>query len=421
MGTTICFVGDNRDRSNLGCRATSIALNDLLDSVGTVTSTVLGEHVNGPMDIGGLHGHLLPPDRLRRILWNRHQRISVRVPTFVGEWADLFLLGSREAARRIAADPDRFPAGRAALEAIEGVDLVVINGEGDLILSPYRRKLAFLTTLMHLCQLRGIPYAWVNGMVSRSADGEASPRVITDAQELLTDASLFTVRDARSAEISAEFGLPAPHVVPDALFSWNPPPLGDAARQALTAAWPNEGHRVELEDRRYVCVGGSSWYSKLRPPPVDSYIEMVEGIHRAGLAAVLIECDPMDRFLQDVATATGAVYVPWNAHIIVHAEILGRAGAFISGRYHPTILAARGGTPAVTFGSNSHKMSSLMDLLDQPTASRSAAITPKDAREMVDDACSVVGDERVIDATQASAARLRARAETLVDLLLAAV
>jgi hypothetical protein len=422
MGTTICFVGDNRDRTNLGCRATSIALNGLLEAVGAVTSTVSGDDITGPMTIDRGNGRLRPPDRLRRILWNRHQRISVAVPTPIGEWADLLLLGPREAARRINEAPNRFPAGRALLEAIEGVDLVVINGEGDLILSPYRRKMAFLATLMHLCALRRVPYAYVNSMVSKSADGGASDRVIADAGEVLADASLFSVRDGMSAELSAELGLPIPHVVPDALFAWRPPPLVDAGLvSALAASWPNEGQRVELEDRRYVCLGGSSWYSKQHPPPIDSYIHMVEAVRREGLVPVVVECDPVDRFLLDVSAATGAFYVPWNAHIIVHAEILGRAGAFISGRYHPTILAARGGTPSVPFGSNSHKMSSLMDLLDQHVTGRSADVTRKDADEMVTEACSIAGDDRVIEANQATVARLRGEAETLVDLLVAAV
>ena len=44
--------------------------------------------------------------------------------------------------------------------------------------------------------------------------------------------------------------------------------------------------------------------------------------------------------------------------------ILANAMLFVSGRYHPSILASLGGTPCIFLGSSAHKMHSLQKLLE---------------------------------------------------------
>ena len=50
--------------------------------------------------------------------------------------------------------------------------------------------------------------------------------------------------------------------------------------------------------------------------------------------------------------------------IISAGKILANAAAYVSGRYHPAILASLGGTPCVFMSSNSHKTKSLQGLLE---------------------------------------------------------
>ena len=50
--------------------------------------------------------------------------------------------------------------------------------------------------------------------------------------------------------------------------------------------------------------------------------------------------------------------------IISAGKILANADAYISGRYHPAILASLGGTPCIFMSSNSHKTKSLQELLE---------------------------------------------------------
>ena len=48
----VALIGDNRDRGNVGCRATSIALSELLGTSFSVTGAVGGTAVERPLRIG---------------------------------------------------------------------------------------------------------------------------------------------------------------------------------------------------------------------------------------------------------------------------------------------------------------------------------------------------------------------------------
>ena len=49
--------------------------------------------------------------------------------------------------------------------------------------------------------------------------------------------------------------------------------------------------------------------------------------------------------------------------LIVGGAVLAHARLFISGRYHPSILASLGGTPCIFLATHAHKMGSLSRLL----------------------------------------------------------
>src|SRR6185503_5654610 len=82
-----------------------------------------------------------------------------------------------------------------------------------------------------------------------------------------------------------------------------------------------------------------------------------------GLELILIESDGRDGFLRQVAETVDAAILPVRTSIHAAAAVLASARAFISGRYHPSILASLGGTPCVFLGSTAHKMSSVQSIL----------------------------------------------------------
>ena len=64
--------------------------------------------------------------------------------------------------------------------------------------------------------------------------------------------------------------------------------------------------------------------------------------------------------------------------ILAVAKILANARVFISGRYHPSILASLGGTPCLLMGSNSHKTISLQYLLEYDNPIEFSVLPDKD-------------------------------------------
>jgi polysaccharide pyruvyl transferase WcaK-like protein len=85
-----------------------------------------------------------------------------------------------------------------------------------------------------------------------------------------------------------------------------------------------------------------------------------------GLPVYLTENDGRDSFLEEVAEITGAGIIPVYTSVFMAAAVLANASLFISGRYHPTIMASLGGTPCIFLSSVAHKMGSLQALLEYP-------------------------------------------------------
>jgi hypothetical protein len=96
-------------------------------------------------------------------------------------------------------------------------------------------------------------------------------------------------------------------------------------------------------------------------------VRLVHAVRELGFPVYLTENDTPDSFLRRVAAETGAGLVPADAPILQCGAVLAHARLFISGRYHPSIFAALGGTPCIFLGSHAHKMQSISRLLGYET------------------------------------------------------
>ena len=361
----VVLVGDNRDRGNVGCRATSIALSDLLGSEFTLTGAVGGSVVERPLRIG-LAGRVPGWDRTAKRAWRSTTAWNLGHLVPASLRPDVAITTPQELAELLL--NHRGDAAVASLiQTIENADLVVVNGEGDLIAAdPPRRKLVFLLALMEVAHRLGIPCAYVNAMVSDPPAGERNARVLDAARDVLSRCSVVALRDRQSVALAEDLHLhAAPQWVPDALFTWSqlaPIPL-DRLDPVLRTGWPREDGVGPALDEPYVCVSGSSAYGRGRRPPVSGFVDLVRALRSEGLHPVLVESAEADGFLRTVARETSAPLVPWATNIHAIRAILGGAVAFVSGRHHPSILAALGGTRPVMFGSNSHKNTSLLALM----------------------------------------------------------
>ncbi|MEX2410836.1 MAG: polysaccharide pyruvyl transferase family protein [Candidatus Paceibacterota bacterium] len=115
----------------------------------------------------------------------------------------------------------------------------------------------------------------------------------------------------------------------------------------------------------YICISGAS-----RPPGIypenwaDFYVDITLKIKKElGIEVVFI--DPSgDSFLYEVAVITNSFFLKPTLNLLIGSYVLGKAKVFLSGRFHPSILASLSGTPCVFLGANSHKTYSLQHVLE---------------------------------------------------------
>lgn len=383
------MVGDNRDRPNVGCRATSIALSDLLATRFELLPPVTGMQIMSPQPPPALRGR-----GIGRKVANRASRSSIgwrasaRLPASLRP--DQRMAPPEQVARDWLDLQGRDPDVATLVRRVEAADVVVVNGEGDLIMTePPRRSLAHVLSVIELAHLVGTPAVYVNAMVSDPPSGARNPEVVEWARHALHRCRLLTVRDKVSLALAQELQLhPSPRWVPDALFTWCdeiPAKLDDDP--LLHRGFPYEGDRIDLEWEHYVCVGGSSAYqpTALRAP-VDSLRRIVEHLEQDGHNPVLVESSDAEPYLREVARLTGVPLIPWATNIAVIGSILARSQLLVSGRHHPAILAALGGSRAVMFGSNSHKCTSLLELLGFEGTEQPAVLGAQDTSQLLEQA-----------------------------------
>jgi polysaccharide pyruvyl transferase WcaK-like protein len=216
--------------------------------------------------------------------------------------------------------------------------------------------------VLALARLLGRPSYYLNAMVSDCPVTGRSESTSGIAREALKMCAVVTTRDPISYAVLGEI---APgidrHLVPDALFSWAPRFVNPAdllpRRADAAISFPEDPAlfgRFDFE-RPYLAVSGGSLASWDQTRAVDTYLALVASLQRLDLPIVLVQTCRGDRFLEQVGAATNTPVLPVRTPILQGGAVLAGARAFISARYHPSILASLGGTPLVLMQGNSFK------------------------------------------------------------------
>lgn len=424
------YIGDNSDSLNWGCRATSLALRQLIGRrggiVGSVPTGLIARNW-GYSDRMGDAGY----ERLTRVLdRGKVRRIPVAGAIATG------IVGALGVASAIGHDidanvkvleraRDHHPGMRTLFDKIDACDAAVVNGEGDLIFStPARQRLLFILTVCRLVLKRGKKLFYLNAMASAAPDTPANSETIAAARAVLAEADVFSLRDPVSFAFAREHRLASSDRMvlhADAVFSWAPMFARGVERYEQAALLPffeRTGHAMPaVLQEPYLLVGGSSRSANRPREAVAAYVELVESLKRLGLPIALAPGCTGDLFLKDVAKATGATMLPIDAPILANAAILANARLYVSGRWHPSIMASLGGTPCVFMGSNSHKTLAIQQMLGT-TKPHEFSPWPKaaeiaDMTAQADAALMGAQARRVEIATRAAA--LGQEAEAVVD------
>jgi polysaccharide pyruvyl transferase WcaK-like protein len=372
----VFFVGDNRTAVNWG-RGASIALGQLLSASFDVTGRITCDFFDLSTAEAGYVGTFMPPKyyrHFRRLLLRRRKR------PFAWYIELERLLGARDF---IAEDPAvsidnllahrrRHPALARIYNQAADADLLVLDGDGDIIFStPPRRTTLFLLAMIELGIRLKKPVFLVNSMISDCPMTGRNITTLSVARRLLAQCRAVALRDPESLEyVQKEMPETNSSIIPDSLFAWfslyangasHPPLNGD-----FLLPYPEKDEdwgKLEFS-QPYVCIGGGALAASEPDRAVQCYARLVDATRQLGYRVYLTENDWPDSFLRRVAREKDVGIVPVDAPILLCGAVLAHARLFISGRYHPSILASLGGTPCIFLASHAHKMGSLSRVLE---------------------------------------------------------
>ena len=355
ISKTCLFIGDNTDMINYGCRATSTALSEIVSYTMVIKDRIF---------------------RTELLCLFENNSLIADVRRYIAE----FKQNCQENLQCL-------------IQRIDQVDAVVLNGEGSFIFQdPPRLDLHNYILILSICVELGKPFYVLNTMISNFANEQMNEILFQQCLPILEEARLVTVRDQHSYRLLTQHSKKiAAQYVPDACFKWYK--LYEMKSHQTQFALHETDLRLsakikpEVEnEKQFILLGGNSFAAHYPEIASEKYTALACRLQilafELNLNLFLIECCSGDRFLEKVSVQTGIPILPVETNVFFAGLVLSSAICFISGRYHPSILASLGGTPCVFMGSNSHKTTSLQEVLDIPQEDRRTFSALPDADEV---------------------------------------
>lgn len=372
----VFFIGDNRSSVNWG-RGASIALGQLLSASFEITGRVTCDMFDVSTAEACYVGTLAPAKYYRHFRylllrsWRRPIGWYINLERLFGA-RDFIAEDPAVSIDNLLAHKHRYPALARIYDQAAQADLLVLDGDGDIIFStPPRRVTLFLLAMIELGIRLKKPVFLVNSMISDCPLTGRNKTTLAAAKRLLVQCRAVALRDPESLEyVQREMPEANFSLIPDSLFAWfslyangdsHPPLNGD-----FMLPHPEKDEYWGKLDfsQPYICLGGGALISSQPDKAVQSYARLVDAISQLGYRVYLTENDLPDSFLQRVANEKNVGIIPVDAPILMCGAVLAHARLFISGRYHPSILASLGGTPCIFLASHAHKMGSLSRVLE---------------------------------------------------------
>lgn len=434
----ILYVGDNRNRGNYGCRATSTALSMLVGEKHEIVGRVTGRYTH--YDTGDLFFYKYFPCWVYKKLgkfkrWNYLRPMAHKI-LFFAHYKNYYFGScdfiSLDMENSIKNLKKCLPANPQLKEFdIESYDFdaMVVNGEGSFIFStpPWRESLV-ITMCIYWAQKLNKKVYFMNAMFSDMPGSIRNQKTLNLVNNVLSKCEVVVTRESTSFEYVKK-NLPNinPVLIPDALFSWyklinDEHKVENGKYYIAHSAECDESYYNQDFTDPYILISGSSSPLIGRNPSeaVNSYCNLVKKVKSVYKGNVyLIQVCEGDSFLQEVSKNTNTPLVALETPLLAVAKILANAEVFISGRYHPAIMATQGGTPCVFMSSNSHKTKSLQNLLHYKDDNEFNVIPQEeDIEQMVGIAMKYVNKQKEIRVTIKNRAyELYHEARKMIDLI----
>lgn len=437
----IVYVGDNRNRGNFGCRATSTALSQLIEKNHTIVGVVSGKYTN--IDTGNLFFYKYFPKSIYKFLgklkkWEYVKQGFYLFAKMIKKNKYLFSnfdFVSYDLDKSIDNLIKCLPAN-ICLKEMDlrnyDFDALVVNGEGSFIFAtPPWRECLVEAMLMHWALKMNKKVYYLNGMFSDDPYSESNKRTLKIVNDVLCKCQVVQVREGYSLNYARKnFSTSRMVFLPDALFTWydyvNDAHKIEHGKYIIGPSGATNSSFSNIFDFKesYICVAGSSSIMSILAGNTKHAIEVYSSLVNAlkekiKMNIFLVEVCEGDRFLREVSHITKTPLIPMDTPILSAAKILANAKVFVSGRYHPAILASLGGTPCVFMSSNSHKTRSIQELLKYDEIKEYSVLpTMEEINRIVNHTMKLLdGGECLRDRIKLRAYELSKEAEKIADLV----
>lgn len=372
------LVGDNSSNPNWGGRGASIALIEMLSKMFTISETISGSSFFPNIEGFGYVNTLLPAKYNSLFLYfraNRHRRNIYKYYVLLEEMfgaKDFIANDPVETVENILRYRGKYEKIQEVYDKVNKSEVIIINGEGDILFTtPPRREALFLLGMAQLGLRLNKKVVIVNALISDCPVTGRNHETLEYARKIFSQCSAVILRDYESFDyIKKEMPEVDSSIIPDSLFSWYPtienssPMLPDNGDFVLPFPENKDYFRKLNFSKPYICIGGSALAAKNKVKSGEYFSRLLENIRELGYPVYLTENCGGDSFFKTIAEKEGVGLVPVKTSIFMCGAILANARLFISGRYHPSILASLGGTPCIFLGSSAHKMRSLQKILE---------------------------------------------------------
>ncbi|MEO9965624.1 MAG: polysaccharide pyruvyl transferase family protein [Reichenbachiella sp.] len=376
----VLLVCDNRDSIIWGCRATSLALLNIINQNSSSFNSSLKYLADKNLPIGSGISHFINRQivdkkslvKINMILKNTG---ITKMPWLFNLSLDYIDYNPTISLKRFLKNYKKNDVLLNFYKKVEASDKVIINGEGSFIFTKVpRRDHCFQLFTIELAKYFNKEAYLVNAMMSPCPDTGLNTKMLDISLETLQKCEQVYLRDKMSGELLDQHGSIGQKIVPDALFTWKnyyPQSLKPEARSDRMTFYSEDipAFNDSLFPDEYICISGASVprSEKDRKGWTEYFVKLVSELKSQFHEELILVNPGGDSFLKEVSEVTNLRYIDSSTNVMLGANILSNAKMYLSGRYHPSIMAALGGTPCVFFGSNSHKTMSLQHLLNYET------------------------------------------------------
>jgi len=258
------------------------------------------------------------------------------------------------------------------LDLLKQCDSVLINGEGSIYPGSNRFARYPLFLMYVIKQYLKKPCSMVNHTVEvEDKEVESMIRLVYPLLDYVAVREPCSKRELERIGIKREIA-----VVPDALFAY----------QSDEDWIPTSALKQEIDfGKPYICLGDSSGLQRVSWNIPRVYTELIQRLQEICGQVILIDGNSKySKVLGDLVKQLGVGYITVkNCSYIDLYHVFAKSELYISGRWHPSILCAKAGTPFVLWGANSHKSEGLQELFNYPSAVFDLAIIPELMEDMI--------------------------------------